>query len=75
VLHKAPYPTALIRRIVDVSTEVGDTVLDPFLGSGSTAYAALESNRKCIGFEINSEFADVIYQRLSALRQRTLSEY
>jgi len=75
VLHKAPYPISLINRIVKLSTDPGDTVLDPFLGSGTTAYSALSQGRRCIGYELNAEFKDTIAERLSDLRQRSLSEF
>jgi site-specific DNA-methyltransferase (adenine-specific) len=75
VLHKAPYPIALTDRIVNISTDEGDVVLDPFLGSGTTAYSALSHGRNCIGFELNKEFEDVISDRLSDLSQSTLQEW
>jgi DNA modification methylase len=75
VLHKAPYPTHLSNQIVKVSTAKGDTVLDPFLGSGTTAYSALSHDRLCIGYELNDEFAEIISERLSSLRQSTLSQF
>jgi DNA modification methylase len=54
--HKAPFPDALADRLVKLSTDPGDLVLDPFLGSGTTMLAALGLNRPCIGYEINPEF-------------------
>lgn len=75
VLHKAPYPTSLIRRIIELSTAPGATVLDPFLGSGTTAYSALKLDRDCIGYEINPEFAETIEDRLGDLKQRSISEF
>lgn len=75
VLHQAPYPSSLINRIVKLSTNPGDIVLDPFLGSGTTAFSALSLYRRCIGYELNSEFEEVIIDRLAELQQRTLSEY
>lgn len=75
VLHKAPYPSSLINRIVKLSTDRGDTVLDPFLGSGTTAYSALSLDRRCIGYELNTEFEEVIADRLSGLQQRSLTEF
>lgn len=75
VLHKAPYPASLIDRMVKLSTEEGDTVLDPFLGSGTTAHSALSLDRQCVGYEINTEFADVISDRLDHLKQQSLSEF
>lgn len=75
VLHKAPYPVALIDRVVELSTDEGDTVLDPFLGSGTTAYAALDSGRRCVGYELNEEFSEVIEERLEPVQQRSLTEF
>jgi site-specific DNA-methyltransferase (adenine-specific) len=75
VLHKAPYPIKLINRIVNISTDEGDVVLDPFLGSGTTAYSALSNGRKCVGFELNQDFEDVINDRLSDLNQSSLKEF
>lgn len=75
VLHKAPYPISLINRIVEVSSDPGDTVLDPFFGSGTTAYSALDLERKCVGYELNKDFRDVIEERLSPLEQRSITEF
>lgn len=75
VLHKAPYPMSLIDRIVQLSTDEGDTVLDPFFGSGTTALSALKLNRHCIGYELNKEFEEVIRERLSSVLQRSLTEF
>lgn len=74
-LHKAPYPQALTDRIVRISTEPGDTVLDPFLGSGTTALSALERDCQCVGFELNQEFETVISDRLNSLQQKYLTEF
>jgi site-specific DNA-methyltransferase (adenine-specific) len=75
VLHKAPYPTPLINRIVKASTDSGDTVLDPFFGSGTTAISALDLGRQCIGYELNKEFEQVIADRLTSLPQHSLVEF
>ncbi|SDQ62766.1 DNA-methyltransferase [Natronobacterium texcoconense] len=75
VLHKAPYPTSLIDRIAKISTEPGDTILDPFFGSGTTAASALELDRRCIGYELNEEFREVIGERLVSVQQRSLTEF
>lgn len=52
-----------------------DTVLDPFSGSGTTATSALGLGRRCIGFELNKDFEPVTEDRLSSLRQRSLTEF
>jgi site-specific DNA-methyltransferase (adenine-specific) len=75
VLHSAPYPRKLINRIVEVSTDRGDVVLDPFLGSGTTALSALGLSRQCIGYELNEAFRDVIEERLTSLQQQSLSDF
>lgn len=75
VLHKAPYPTSLIDRIVSISSDEGDTILDPFFGSGTTAKSALRLNRKCIGYELNEDFEDAIAERLSELKQQSLTDF
>lgn len=72
VLHKAPFPSALVERLINISTSPDDIVLDPFLGSGTTAEVALELNRQCISYEINSEFKEVIKERIG---QQTLTDF
>jgi len=66
--HKAPYPEELIQQIVDFSTERGDIILDPYLGSGTTMKVALEHGRRCVGYEINPNFEDMIASRLKGLK-------
>jgi len=75
--HPAPFPVELPRRCVKLFTYVGDTVLDPFLGSGSTLMACLEGKRKGIGVEIDSNYCEIAKQRLIAeghMNQRRLFE-
>ena len=63
--HPAQYPVELIERLVLALTNPGDWVLDPFLGSGTTAIGALMHNRKSIGAEIKAEYVDIIRERIS----------
>ena len=65
--HKSPYPLELVERIIRISTEPGDTILDPFLGSATTARVALELNRRCIGYEINLDFQKIMAQQLQTI--------
>lgn len=58
--HPAPFPKELPHRLIKLYSFYGDTVLDPFMGTGTTAEAALELGRNCIGYEINPEYADLI---------------
>jgi site-specific DNA-methyltransferase (adenine-specific) len=62
--HLAMFPLELPRRLLKMFTFVGDTVLDPFLGSGTTSLAALELDRNSVGYEINPEFLPFIEQKL-----------
>ena len=64
--HIAMFPEELPRRLIQMFSFVGDTVLDPFLGSGTTVLAAKNLDRNSIGYEINSEFIPIIKQKLNA---------
>ena len=66
--HGAEFPLALPGRCIALSTEPGDLVLDPFIGSGTTALAALELKRRCIGFDISDEYVRVANARVAAAR-------
>ena len=61
--HPAPFPVELPRRLIQLFTYKGDLVLDPFMGSGSTAIAAVESGRHFMGYD-----ADPAYVRMAKLR-------
>jgi modification methylase len=63
--HEAMFPLELPRRLIRMYSCVGDTVLDPFLGSGTTALAALELGRHAVGYEINPEFVNLIREKLN----------
>ena len=62
--HPAAFPIELPRRCIKLFSFVGDTVLDPFLGSGSTLIAAHLNNRKGIGVDIDNGYCDIAIQRL-----------
>jgi DNA modification methylase len=63
--HLAMYPEELPRRLIRMFSFVGDSVLDPFLGSGTTSLAARKFDRHSIGYEINPDFVKVIKEKLS----------
>lgn len=67
--HPAPFPDELPRRLIKMYSFVGDTVLDPFLGSGTTAVVANRLGRNAIGYEINPDYIKIAKKRLS---QKTL---
>jgi len=62
--HIAMFPEELPKRLIKMFSFVGDNVLDPFAGSGTTSLAAKNLDRNSIGYEINSKFLDVIKQKL-----------
>lgn len=64
-LHQSPKPLPLMSRLLEVVSDVGDVVLDPFAGSGSTLVAAKNLGRKAIGIEIEERYCEVIAGRLS----------
>lgn len=66
VLHKAPFPIDLVKRMIRLSTGVGDCVLDPFLGSGTTACASIELDRDPYGYEINEAFKSITENRINS---------
>ncbi len=62
--HPAPFPVELPRRCIKLFSFVGDVVLDPFLGSGSTLIACALTNRRGIGVEIDKNYCGLARQRL-----------
>jgi DNA modification methylase len=70
--HPAPFPEELPRRLIKLYSFYGDTVLDPFLGTGTTAQAALKLGRKAIGYEINENYHRLIKRKLEHECQKTL---
>ena len=64
VNHPAPFPVELPRRCIEMYTFSGDIVLDPFLGSGSTAVAAVQSGRRYVGVDINKEYCEIAAARI-----------
>jgi site-specific DNA-methyltransferase (adenine-specific) len=62
--HPAPFPVELPRRCIKLFSYVGDLVLDPFLGSGTTLIAAYMLRRKAIGVEIDKKYCEVAKRRL-----------
>jgi site-specific DNA-methyltransferase (adenine-specific) len=62
--HPAPFPLELPRRLIELYTFAEEVVLDPFMGSGQTALAALASGRHFVGYEINTEYALLAEERI-----------
>ena len=76
--HPAPYPLELAERLIRMFSFVGDTVLDPFLGTGTTSVAASKAGRNSIGFEVDEHYFDLSCKRVanetSSLFSRTTIE-
>jgi len=66
--HPAPFPDELPKRLIKLHSFYGDTVLDPFLGTGTTAKVALELGRKAIGFELNRDYIPLIKRKLEGIQ-------
>jgi modification methylase len=62
--HPAPFPVALVSRLINLYSFEGDVILDPFMGSGTTAIAAIESARNFVGYETNPEYVEMAYRRV-----------
>jgi modification methylase len=62
--HPAPYPVEIPRRLIRMFSFAGDTVLDPFAGTGSTTVAAIETGRNSIAVELEPSYVSVIESRL-----------
>jgi site-specific DNA-methyltransferase (adenine-specific) len=65
--HPAPFPVALPRRLIELYTYKGDLVLDPFVGSGTTALAAIQTGRHYVGFDTEAEYIELARARLGAV--------
>ncbi len=65
--HPAPFPEELPYRLIQLYSFIGDIVLDPFMGSGTTAISALKTDRKFIGYDINKEYIDIADKRVDLL--------
>jgi site-specific DNA-methyltransferase (adenine-specific) len=68
--HPAPFPVELPRRLIELYTYRGDLVLDPFLGSGSTAVAAVRTGRRYVGYDIDPRYVELAERRVAAELQR-----
>ena len=66
--HPAPFPVELPYRTIQLYTFEGEVVLDPFMGSGQTAIAAIKANRRYVGYEIDHEYAKLADKRAKEFR-------
>jgi site-specific DNA-methyltransferase (adenine-specific) len=70
-LHPAQKPTRLMRALIELTTQEGQIVLDPFCGSGSTLVAAKLSGRRYLGYELSKEYAQAARERLESEKKQT----
>ena len=63
--HPCPRPQNTVEYLVSIASEPNNLILDPFLGSGTTAYCAKKLNRKCIGIEIEERYCEISAKRCS----------
>ena len=71
-VHPCQFPVGLVERFVLALTSEGDNVLDPYLGVGSTAVAALKHGRNAFGCDLDQEYIDIAWERIHHLRAGTL---
>ncbi len=67
--HPTQKPVALFEYLIKMYSNPGEVVLDPFMGSGTTAVAALKAGRSFVGFETQREYYDASLQRMRELRE------
>lgn len=68
--HPAPFPEELPYRLIQLYSFVGDIILDPFMGSGTTAVSALKSDRKYIGYEISQDYINLANKRIEPIKKQ-----
>ncbi len=73
--HIAMFPVELPKRAIEMFTFVGETVLDPFLGSGTTSLAAILTHRNSIGYEINKDFLPIIKEKVNSFNDTVLNNF
>ncbi len=69
VNHPAPFPVELPERFIRLYTYVDDVVLDPFLGSGSTAVAAVKNGRRYVGYDTDPDYVAIAEARVAEARE------
>lgn len=70
LIHPNQKPVSLIIEFINDATNKGDIVLDPFMGSGTTALACIETNRNFIGFEIEKEYYEMANKRIKKVKSQ-----
>lgn len=73
--HPAPFPEELPLRLIQLYSFIDDIILDPFMGSGTTAIAALKSGRKYVGYDICQEYIELAEKRIEPFKVQTKLEF
>jgi len=73
--HPAPFPEELPYRLIQLYSLKDDIILDPFIGSGTTALVALKNERKYIGYEIDKKYVKLAENRISAFANQTVIDF
>lgn len=73
--HPAPFPLELPYRLIQLYSFKGDIILDPFMGSGTTAVSAIKSERKFVGYDISQEYIDLAEKRLNPYLKQTVLKF
>ena len=71
--HPTPKPVKLMSRLIEASSNVGDTVFDPCMGSGAIGVAAKQCGRNFIGVEMNKDYFDLTQERINGMTESILS--
>lgn len=66
--HPTQKPVKILKRIIEIASDEGDMILDPFMGVGSTGVAAKEMNRRFVGMELDAEYVKAARQRIKATK-------
>ncbi len=69
--HPAPFPVELPRRLIKLYTQPGDLVLDPFMGAGTTAVAAVQTDRHYIGYDVSEDYCARARARIKKVEKET----
>lgn len=72
--HPAPFPLELPRRLIELYTFAGEVILDPFMGSGQTALAAIQTGRHYVGYEIDEKYVNLAAKRIQGFGADLTSE-
>lgn len=70
--HPAPFPLSIPERLIKIYSHKSETILDPFLGSGTTAVAALNLGRSCIGYELSKEYCKIVVENITKPKNEKL---